>query len=233
LGLDIYVGSLTRYYSGDWETIVQQLAKTIGLPGMVVRWQPYPDNRKDLGRVLDTVKAWRAQLSKRVRGLPRLDWVETEGPYFTDKPDWDGYLATLLWACRHEHPEHACAQVDLTNVQVDPSYQACFVNNVPRTRFPQIINMPDVWLPVDTDKIFRADDPRGIALVFGSSVALARELDELNAQTWKASSDAIVEWRQIDPNSPDWKELAKRGYSILHYLARLAIDNRLPMIRDY
>ena len=27
MGLDVYVGSLIRYYTGNWETIVQQLGR--------------------------------------------------------------------------------------------------------------------------------------------------------------------------------------------------------------
>jgi hypothetical protein len=30
MGLDIYVGSLTRYYRRDWETIVQQAGRELG-----------------------------------------------------------------------------------------------------------------------------------------------------------------------------------------------------------
>lgn len=32
MGLDIYVGSLTRYYSGDRETVIQQDARETGRP---------------------------------------------------------------------------------------------------------------------------------------------------------------------------------------------------------
>ena len=30
MGLDVYVGPLVRYYTGDWQTIVQQLGREAG-----------------------------------------------------------------------------------------------------------------------------------------------------------------------------------------------------------
>ena len=37
MGLDIYVGSLTRYYEGSWETIIQQAGREAGTPIAVIR----------------------------------------------------------------------------------------------------------------------------------------------------------------------------------------------------
>jgi hypothetical protein len=37
MGLDVYVGSLTRYYTGGWETVVQQWGREHGVEVMVVR----------------------------------------------------------------------------------------------------------------------------------------------------------------------------------------------------
>ena len=31
MGLDVYVGPLIRYYTGDWETIVQQIGRETGM----------------------------------------------------------------------------------------------------------------------------------------------------------------------------------------------------------
>ena len=37
MGLDLYVGSLTRYHVGDWELVAQTAARELGLPLKVVR----------------------------------------------------------------------------------------------------------------------------------------------------------------------------------------------------
>ena len=40
MGLDIYAGTLTRYYSHNWKTVVQQWAEENGFSGFFY----YPDN---------------------------------------------------------------------------------------------------------------------------------------------------------------------------------------------
>jgi hypothetical protein len=37
MGLDVYVGSLTRYYARDWETVIQKHARETGMPLEIVR----------------------------------------------------------------------------------------------------------------------------------------------------------------------------------------------------
>ena len=37
MGLDVYVGSFTRYYAGDWKTVVQRYGREEGLKVEVVR----------------------------------------------------------------------------------------------------------------------------------------------------------------------------------------------------
>jgi hypothetical protein len=47
LGLDIYVGSFTRYYSGDWELVAARVAREIGATFEVVRQHDPPDAIRD------------------------------------------------------------------------------------------------------------------------------------------------------------------------------------------
>ena len=97
MGLDVYVGSLTRYNSGDWELIAQKVAREMGVPFQVIR----PDGETSEAIPPDETKRvifeWRNSISKALGTL--LDWDESpHSPYFTDKPDFDGYMALLLWA---------------------------------------------------------------------------------------------------------------------------------------
>lgn len=106
MGLDIYVGPLTRYYSGAWETIVQQAGREQGIPVEIIRTnEPSPDRITDPQVVEEAVLAWRTSLEQGLGEQlgPRLEWPE--GPsadYVTDKPDWDGYAAVLLLAAHDE-----------------------------------------------------------------------------------------------------------------------------------
>jgi len=51
MGLDVYVGSFTRYYAGDWETVVQRYGRETGLKVDVVRPLDPPDSTRDPGQI--------------------------------------------------------------------------------------------------------------------------------------------------------------------------------------
>lgn len=65
LGLDVYVGSLTRYYAHDWETAVQRLGCEQGIPVVIVRARPQsPDAITDPATIRSGVVTWRSNLNK-------------------------------------------------------------------------------------------------------------------------------------------------------------------------
>jgi len=124
LGLDVYVGPLTRYYTGDWKLITQQAAEAEGVEFHVIRQNERPpDAITDQGQVLSAVTAWRDALVAAAGGdLPRLDWDDSPTrEYFTDKPDWDGYWALRLLAARDEFAdERAPTRIELPSRKSDP-----------------------------------------------------------------------------------------------------------------
>src|SRR5689334_5222627 len=89
VGLDIYVGSLTRYYAGDWELVAQKVAREMGAPLTVIRKHDPEDAIRDPEQIRPAVLAWRQGLSQALQETltAPLDWDESpEAPYFTDKP---------------------------------------------------------------------------------------------------------------------------------------------------
>jgi hypothetical protein len=109
MGLDVYVGSLTRYFSGDWLTVLQQAAASgLGPPVVVVRPEETEEGVTDPDEIRSGVLAWRDRLSRALAEHTQtsLDWDErADAPYFTDKPAWDCFGALVLWAAYAEHPE--------------------------------------------------------------------------------------------------------------------------------
>ena len=105
MGLDIYVGSLTRYYTGDWLTAVQRFGQDSGIEVAVVRADPGPqDAVTDPAEVRAAVVDWQAGLAA---GLGcAVDWPEgLELPYWSDKPAWDGYGAVVVAAAYEVEPD--------------------------------------------------------------------------------------------------------------------------------
>ena len=70
MGLDIYVGPLTRYYTDNWKTIVQQAGEDNNIPVTVVR--PNQPGHGWFGRLLDRFRP-RGQdaAAKAVRAMAR------------------------------------------------------------------------------------------------------------------------------------------------------------------
>lgn len=87
MGLDVFVGTLTRYCSGDWELIAQQAAREMGLNLQVARQHNPPDAIRDLDQIRPTVLAWRDSLSAaRADRLsqPLIRDESQTAPYFTE-----------------------------------------------------------------------------------------------------------------------------------------------------
>lgn len=94
MGLDLYAGPLTRYYSGNWQTEMQQLgAQVIYADGAAPWISPEEAKRK--------VEQFHADLAARLAAYEYVlpQWQETaDHAYATVKPSHEGREALLLWA---------------------------------------------------------------------------------------------------------------------------------------
>ena len=236
MGLDVYVGSLTRYYSGQWETVVQQWGRQEGVKVDVRRQNDPPDAITDPAEVTTLVEAWRKQLAASLPAehAVRFDWKEgLDGPYFTDKPAWDCYAALLLWAAYDEHPDVPRAPVAPDDWSTDPAYARSTAPGF-RSRYGQLLYDVEMWLPVPFQFTFKAAGPAGKAMGFGSSHTLLDQLEDLNARTWRADEAAFAQWRKdgADHGAP-LETSARLALSIFRSLASASVEHRLPMLLDY
>ena len=112
MGLDIYVGPLSRYYSGQWLTILQQVGIAQGMPVQVIRSQQPRSfwsriTSRFVGRQpahrIDAIVAWRDDLASRGLFHPAIEWEWPESldiAYETDKPSVTGWGAVQLGGIR-------------------------------------------------------------------------------------------------------------------------------------
>lgn len=243
--MTIYVGSLTRYFTRDWKTIVQQLAERGEIPEVtVVRAEEPKDAITDPDQVRSTILSWRQGLSA---GLAQhlaapLDWDESAStPYFTDKPAWDCYGALLLWAAYSEHSDlerptanPLCLSERKTgDWHGDPAYQRS-IGDGHRTRYGQLLHDVEIWLPASYDFTFGAPWVTGDARRFGSARALVAQLDDLNNRTWRATPDDLVRWQRDGADFGAPLEVAAQfGFAVVMDLAGKASEAQLPMLLDY
>jgi hypothetical protein len=241
MGLDVYVGSLTRYYAGNWETIVQQLAREGGASVQIVR--PNQGRRRWFSRLLDrfrpdgttasarAVRRWRDRL-RRELSIPDLDWNETaDAEYLTDKPAWDCYGALVLWAAYEDLP-NAKRRPSAEGWDQDPAYLTAYEN--PNSRYRHLIAETEIWLPVEFSAPRSTVTISGDQVVVGSSNHLLRELRELNARTWNATDLQIANWRHEGAEYGAPLETSARfGFSIFYQLVHRSVAAKLPMKLDY
>jgi hypothetical protein len=237
MGLDVYVGPLTRYYSGNWQTIVQQMMSGSGVPVQVIRpnqgW--FDRLRSRLGfRGPDAARAvrrWRDRLRRELH-IADLDWNEDpEAEYATDKPAWDCYGALILWAVYEEIP-NAARRETAEGWEKDTAYRTSREN--PNSRYRHLLADTEIWLPVEFDAPTRTDAIVGDSIVVGSSPRLLAELRELNSRTWNADDRQISQWRRDGADYGAPLEISARfGFCIFYELVRRSVAARLPMKLDY
>ena len=221
MGLDVYVGSLTRYYVEGPADVVERIARHQDIT--------VSDGQDAEEVIRAAVLRWREGLSRwlgdRLDGP--LDWDESApAPCFTDKPGWDGYGGTLLLAAHDEHPELPPPAQVSADWPDDPAYQAASAPGA-GSRYRQLLT-PELWLPCRFAFTVRTQDLTGEEVELGSSVALLDQLELLSSRY------------RLDGQPPDatadghaLSAAAGNGLTVLRRLAERSVVNRVPMKLDF
>jgi hypothetical protein len=221
VGLDVYVGSLTRYYVEGPADVVERIARHQDIT--------VSDGQDAEEVIRAAVLRWREGLSRwlgdRLDGP--LDWDESApAPCFTDKPGWDGYGGTLLLAAHDEHPELPPPAQVSADWPDDPAYQAASAPGA-GSRYHQLLT-PELWLPCRFAFTVRTQDLTGEEVELGSSVALLDQLELLSSRY------------RLDGQPPDepadghtLSAAAGNGLTVLRRLAERSVVNRVPMKLDF
>lgn len=234
MALDVYVGSLTRYYAGAWENLVEKALRERGGPPAVRSARP-ADPAKSQDRIRPRVIAWRAALAKALgdRLAGPLEWDETEAaPWFTHRPGWDGFGSLVLWAAYAEHPTLRLPEILPEEWDDDVALTLSTAEGV-RSRYSHLVRNVEMWLPVAFEITFEGEDVDGRRVVMGSVTTLRRQLADLNAATWKASAADIAVWGQMPPERRTVEGCARYAFALLTDLAQRAHAERLPMKLDH
>jgi hypothetical protein len=228
MGLDVYVGTLTRYHAGEWETIVQQAARERGEEVRIVRLGGDPPP-VDQVEVRGAVDEWRVALGGELGQV--LDWDESpERPYHTDKPGWEAYGALQLLAAQEERGEKKPPKRHPGEWDRDKVWKKA--SGAASPRYPHLY-APELWLPVELPAPVGAEDVVGNDVYIGSSQALLAELRELNERTLRGTDDDRARWLDGAPPEAPYEELARFGLAVFLDLTEKSVSDRLPMRLDY
>lgn len=200
MGLDIYAGTLTRYYTQNWKTAVQQFGEAHGIPVQIIRANP-EEHPADEAEVLERVTEWRKHILNGLGITEPPLWNEdaNQTPYYTDKPDWDGITALQLFVLAKMFgepvPETISKNADFTEF---PLYQARQAYLKQHNEPVSILEGCGWWVPLDEPAIFSYVLPNFEEGLLATVGTLKRELNAINALSWNATPEEIASWRNTE-----------------------------------
>ena len=257
MGLDIYAGTLTRYYSRSWKTTEEEYVS--GKEDLYSHLRDYADEDDEPQltpeQAEELISTWQESLVNVLNenGIDIKKWNEdAESPYYTDSPDWEAFGALLLISAGKIYD----VPVEL---QVEKYWQfgehtlikhALNDENLNGTLFSGTI----MWLPDERPMMFQGPLPSGEATLYGTSGGLKTELERLNEILWEADEETIISWSTTEghPAETELKigelifeagfgentkysteSLAKLAFSILWQAAAYSLENGVPVVMDF
>jgi len=259
MGLDIYAGTLTRYYAQNWKTVNQQWAEEHGwgFQRITPGGEPLSDGERPSPDAIQAdMENWRDQILAALTQPgqePYTPWPEdNEKPYYTDKPDWDAFGAMLLVAACHTYGEPVPPTVQKDwNFMEHPVVKRLAEDS---EKVWSLFCGADWWIPLSDGFLFRGPLPNGANTVIATVGALRRELEQLNSLAWQADEDTILGWSrtegypvdgEVGPDGVlvqtdipehteyDTESLAKFSFSLFWRAMRFAEEQQVPILLDY
>ena len=100
MGLDIYTGTLTRYYTHNWKTVTQVWCEKNGYTYNIVGNEDNED-KPSPEETLEITINWQQQILSGLKDVlgevPAWNEDYEQTSYYTEKPDWDALNALLLY----------------------------------------------------------------------------------------------------------------------------------------
>lgn len=252
MGLDIYAGTLTRYYSGNWELVSQQIAKQLGVA--YTRITPEGENEpiqnpKEIAQIQEIVQNWQSLMYNQLPQEYREPlWDENiEKDYFTENIGHEPWIAlsivkiaTLL---NKPFPKTICGD----SIAESPLLKYGEEDDEIRT---SLLNV-QLWLPFEQSYKLSFVDPKNENAMLATISYLENELKDLNNAIWKADEPTILSWQNEENLYPlkdsflaklfnrkkapiyDTESLAKYAYSIIYRTIKFAKQNNVPIVLDF
>lgn len=255
MGLDIYAGTLSRYYMRNWKTITQQFCEENGMQYSQIHPTSSEENHASATETESTVKQWQEQLvnalkSSGVEGAK--GWVEDYDtkPYYTNKPDWDAFGALLLFATgkllKVRSPKDYKKNTDYN--------QVLKIMGIYNTKYRQWSLFSGVcyYVPIEDRLVFKYPFYNGQESMLSTVACLKYELEKINEACWQADEATIRDWVNTEGYPAEGQmvgngllrllpkrkvysteSLAKFAFSILWQAVKFAEKEQVTIVLDY
>jgi hypothetical protein len=233
VAFDVYAGTFTRFYTRDWENVVQKQAKLDGMEYHMI-YAGGDSGPPPSSEVLLAVSAWKEGMNSGLapHGFGPIEWSEDEQqPYFTDRPGWEGYSGLLLWAAysqvERKTPPYAVPEVWAE----DAAYQAAIALEKPR--FPAVL-MANIWLPGEFEFHFKFPALAGNGeVMIASTGSLLKDLREMRADEPAWAKESFLSKLPRRKQQVRLEEAARYGLVMFTELVECAVDSKLPLILSF
>ena len=230
--VDLFVGSLTRYYSAEWERVRTSPG---GAPSRPIPIFPSPGGGRalvtDPAVIQPEIERWRRELNEHLADIlaSPLDWAEgMTPPHFSDALGHTGYSGVILLAAYWEQKDLARPKALVVGTSADAAVNACVEAGAACPLF-YTLNAA-LWLPTDASFASAVRDPTGVPIRVTSIHLLLNALRTLAAHTWNATSADLVSWQSRGIESAaTFEEQAQFGLAIFLMMATLAAHHALPL----
>jgi hypothetical protein len=228
--VDLFVGTLTRYYSEQWQN-----SRTRGGADSPFNTPKDPNAVNDPVELQGIVTQWREDASNKLKEHLSEPLAWQEGmlpPYQVGDVGFHGYGGVILLTAYTSTgllPRPTDFQKTWNG---DPAFDAIMKEQKKNTLW-EIINC-SLWLPASFQFGIGMKDPSGQPLRAGSIDVLWKALEHLNEANWKASPERIAGWRAHTlEETVLFETQAQYGFAVFYDMCKLARENRSPMKLHY
>jgi hypothetical protein len=224
--IELYLGTLTRYYSEQWQNGHTRNGHPSPFSG-----QPKPNRVNDPVELQGVIAGWLEDATNKLRPhlAEPLSWREGMNEECeVASLGFDGYGGAMLLAAytvTGYQPRPKAFHREWGN---DPAIEL-LSKDTRRNATWEMMNC-NLWMPCRFQFGIGMKDPAGQPIRTGSIDMLWFALQNLNEANWKASHDQIMEWGNIDlGQATDFDTQARFGFSVFHRMCSRARERRLPL----
>jgi hypothetical protein len=230
MNVELFVGTMTRYYSEQWQNAATRQGKRSPFGG-----KDSQHAVTDPVELQGIIAEWLDQATAKLKDHLKepLSWQEGMlAPYHVGELGVPGYGGLILLTAYTNNAHLPRPLASMKTWDKDPAVDAS-LKAEKKDPLWEIVNC-GIWFPTQFSFGIGMKDPSGTPLKAGSIELLWRGLEYLNEVNWGAGADDIAQWRSRGLSETDSFEIqAQFGFSVFHDLCKTARENRLPMKLHY
>lgn len=254
MGLNLYSGSLTRYYAKDWEPVhINPFGRD---PSKKSALDP-----STYGQVFDSMDS-EAICAKTIQWRDRIidiasttldneiyPWMEgADTGYYTNNLTWESYFGVMMCAISGVYRRPLPQWIDPNQpIHHDELFKKAYGD---RTNPVSYLLRTDWWLPSKDFFVFNTQSPDGTRKTVASTTALAGWLTQLNKSYFQATDDVLQRWRLSEgpqrlarmkeegiSDEPikriSFASSARHGFAVISRALGYSIKYQMPLILHY